>query len=260
MPAQTAYWGILDVANIKAGETVVVSGAAGAVGTVVRFSLRNAPLVHTRPPPPLPHFSPRYSTINPSPPSQVCQIAKLKGCRVIALAGGPEKCKFLVDELGVDAALDYKSKTFRDDFKKTVGYLDVYFDNVGGEILDLCLTRLKKNARIASTSLPLLSHSRLADLVCAQFAEPSRSFPPFLLSLTALTLERNRAYNDPNPKGLQMYLNLISQRAKIEGFIVFDYADRYHIAEGTFPPSLLARNIADSPAQPTSLNGSNRAR
>ncbi|KAL8277260.1 hypothetical protein RQP46_010329 [Phenoliferia psychrophenolica] len=158
MPGQTAYWGLLDVAKIQAGETVVISGAAGAVGTVA------------------------------------CQIAKLKGCKVIAIAGGADKCRFLEEELGVDKALDYKSKGFKEEFKKSVGYLDVYFDNVGGEILDLCLTRLKKGARIA---------------LCGAIS----------------------AYNDPSPKGLQMYLNLISQRAKLEGFIVFDYADRYHVAD-----------------------------
>jgi len=121
--------------------------------------------------------------------SHFCQ-----GCRVIAIAGGAAKCKFLVDELGVDAALDYKSSTFASDFKKTVGYLDCYFDNVGGDILDLCLTRLKKNARIA---------------ICGAIS----------------------AYNDPHPKGIQQYLNLISQRAKIEGFIVFDYADKYPVSD-----------------------------
>ncbi|KAI5480455.1 zinc-binding alcohol dehydrogenase [Pseudohyphozyma bogoriensis] len=157
MPGQTAYWGLLDVGKIQAGDIVVVSGAAGAVGSVA------------------------------------CQIAKAKGCKVIAIAGGADKCQWLKDEVGVDVALDYKSKTFKQDFK-AVGYIDVYFDNVGGEILDLVLTRLKKGARIA---------------LCGAIS----------------------AYNDPNPKGLQMYLNLISQRAKIEGFIVFDYASKYHVAE-----------------------------
>lgn len=77
----------------------MISGAAGAVGTVA------------------------------------CQIAKIKGCRVIAIAGGADKCKFLVEELGVDAALDYKSKTFKDEFKKTVGYLDVSFPSPLSRVL-----------------------------------------------------------------------------------------------------------------------------
>jgi NADPH-dependent curcumin reductase CurA len=149
--------GLLDVGKIKAGETLVVSGAAGATGSLV------------------------------------CQIGKLKGAKVIALASA-SKCAYLVDELGVDAALDYKSPTFAKDFRDTVGYLDVFFDNVGGEILDLALTRLKKNARI---------------VLCGAIS----------------------AYNSAGqPEGIKNYLTLISQRAKIEGFIVFDYKDRY--AEG----------------------------
>ncbi|KAG8884730.1 hypothetical protein FRB97_003514 [Tulasnella sp. 331] len=153
-PGMTAYFGFLDVAKPKAGETVVVSGAAGAVGSIV------------------------------------CQIAKIKGCKVIAIAGGPDKCAWLEKDLGVDRAIDYKSKTFVNDFKKHVGYLDVYFDNVGGEILDLCLTRLNKNARIA---------------ICGAIS----------------------AYTGGKPKGISGYLNLISQRASITGFVVFDYIKRY---------------------------------
>ncbi|KAG8954424.1 hypothetical protein FRC04_011751 [Tulasnella sp. 424] len=155
--ALTAYFGLLDVAQLKSGDTCVVSGAAGAVGSVA------------------------------------CQIAKLKGAKVIAIAGSDEKCNWLESDLGVDKALNYKSPSFRDDFKKNVGYLDVYFDNVGGDILDLCLTRLNKGARIA---------------LCGAISD----------------------YNS-KPKGLAGYLNLISQRAKMEGFIVFDYASRYGEAQ-----------------------------
>lgn len=155
--ALTAYFGLLDVGQLKSGDTCVVSGAAGAVGSVV------------------------------------CQIAKLKGAKVIAIAGSDEKCKWLETDLGVDKALNYKSTSFRDDFKKNVGYLDVYFDNVGGDILDLCLTRLNKGARIA---------------LCGAISD----------------------YNS-KPKGLTGYLSLISQRAKIEGFLVFDYASRYGEAQ-----------------------------
>lgn len=79
--------------------------------------------------------------------SLVCQLGKKTGAKVYALAGTPEKCAWLEKELGVDKALNYKSPTFREDFKK-IGYLDVYFDNVGGEILDMALGRLNKNARI----------------------------------------------------------------------------------------------------------------
>jgi len=105
--------GLLDVAEIKAGETLVVSGAAGSVGSLA------------------------------------CQIGKLYGAKVIGIAGTEEKCRWLREELKIDAALNYKSPTFHDEFKKEVGYLDVFFDNVGGEVLDFAMTRLKKGARIA---------------------------------------------------------------------------------------------------------------
>lgn len=80
--------------------------------------------------------------------SIVCQIGKLKGARVVGIAGSEDKCRWLEQALGVDKALNYKSKTFFDDFKTHVGYLDVFFDNVGGDILNFALTRLNKNARI----------------------------------------------------------------------------------------------------------------
>ncbi|GAA5891494.1 hypothetical protein JCM6882_004491 [Rhodosporidiobolus microsporus] len=160
MVGQTAFHGLFSVCAPKAGETVVVSGAAGAVGSLV------------------------------------CQLAKQHGCKVVAIAGGKEKCRWLKEEVGVESVLDYKQEwgAFVKEFREKVGYLDCYFDNVGGKILDLALTRLKKGARIA---------------LCGAIS----------------------AYNDPSPEGLKMYLNLISQRAKIEGFIVFDYADRYAEAE-----------------------------
>ncbi|SCV70185.1 BQ2448_1579 [Microbotryum intermedium] len=158
MVAQTAYWGLKDVGQIKPTDVVVVSGAAGAVGSIA------------------------------------VQIAKAAGCKkLIAIAGGKEKCRYLKEELGVDVALDYKDPNFKKDFRK-VGYIDLFFDNVGGEILDLVLTRLNKFARIA---------------LCGAIS----------------------AYNDPNPRGLQMYLTLISQSAQIRGFVVFDYAKRYKEAE-----------------------------
>lgn len=105
--------GLLDVAKIKAGETLVVSGAAGSVGSLA------------------------------------CQIGKFYGAKVIGIAGTEEKCRWLREELKVDATLNYKSPAFHDEFKNEVGYLDVFFDNVGGEVLDFAMTRLKKGARIA---------------------------------------------------------------------------------------------------------------
>jgi NADPH-dependent curcumin reductase CurA len=105
--------GLLDVAKIRAGETLVVSGAAGSVGSLA------------------------------------CQIGKLYGAKVIGIAGTEEKCRWLREELKVDATLNYKSPAFHEEFENEVGYLDVFFDNVGGEVLDFALTRLKKGARVA---------------------------------------------------------------------------------------------------------------
>ena len=105
--------GLLDVAKIRAGETLVVSGAAGSVGSLA------------------------------------CQIGKLYGAKVIGIAGTEEKCRWLREELKIDATLNYKSPAFHEEFKNEVGYLDVFFDNVGGEVLDFALTRLKKGARVA---------------------------------------------------------------------------------------------------------------
>ncbi|EIM90773.1 alcohol dehydrogenase [Stereum hirsutum FP-91666 SS1] len=150
----TAYFGLYDVGRIQPGETLVVSGAAGATGTLV------------------------------------CQMGKRKGAKVIAIAGSAEKCEWLEKDLGVDKAINYKSPTFFDDFKKHVGFLDVFFDNVGGDILNFALTRLNKGARIA---------------LCGAISD----------------------YNAEKPKGLSAYMNLISQRATLQGFIVFDYAARY---------------------------------
>ncbi|MCC5477858.1 NADP-dependent oxidoreductase [Streptomyces barringtoniae] len=156
MPGMTAYFGLLDVGALKDGETVVVSGAAGAVGTVAG------------------------------------QIAKAKGCRVVGIAGGPEKCALLTGELGFDAAIDYRA----DDVKKALREhapdgIDVYFDNVGGDILDAALTRLAMHARV---------------VVCGAISQ----------------------YNNSTPvKGPSNYLSLLVRRARMEGFVVFDYAKRY---------------------------------
>jgi NADPH-dependent curcumin reductase CurA len=156
MPGMTAYFGLLEVGQPKAGETVVVSGAAGAVGTVAG------------------------------------QIAKIKGCRVIGIAGGPEKGDYLVNELGFDAAIDYKSADIRAALKEHCPKgIDVYFDNVGGEILDIVLARLARHARI---------------VLCGAISQ----------------------YNNEGPmKGPSNYMSLLVNRARMEGFVVFDFADRY---------------------------------
>ncbi len=110
----TAYFGLLDVGKAKEGDTVVVSGAAGAVGSVAG------------------------------------QIAKIKGCRVVGIAGGAEKCRWIIEELGFDAAIDYKAEDVAAGSARALRRtgVDVYFDNVGGEILDAVLTRLARGARI----------------------------------------------------------------------------------------------------------------
>jgi NADPH-dependent curcumin reductase len=156
MPGMTAYFGLLEVGKPKAGETVVVSGAAGAVGTVVG------------------------------------QVAKIKGCRVVGIAGGPDKCKWIVDELGFDAAIDYKAedvnKALRQHCPKGV---DVYFDNVGGDILDAALARMARNGRI---------------VICGAISQ----------------------YNNTTPvKGPSNYLSLLVNRASMTGMVVMDYTDRF---------------------------------
>ena len=159
MPGMTAYFGLLDVGQPKPGETVVVSGAAGAVGQTVG------------------------------------QLAKLKGCRAVGIAGGPAKCAWVVDELGFDACIDYKAGPVKDGLKAHCpAGVDVYFDNVGGEILDTVLTRLNRKARI---------------VICGAISQ----------------------YNaTTKPVGPANYLSLLVNRARMEGMVVFDYADRYPVA------------------------------
>lgn len=155
MTGLTAYFGLLDVGRLKDGETVVVSGAAGAVGSVAG------------------------------------QIAKAKGCRVIGIAGGPEKCGWIVDELGFDVAIDYKSEDVRRSLREHApDRVDVFFDNVGGEVLDAALTRLARGARI---------------VICGGISQ----------------------YNAEQARGPSNYLALIAARASMTGFLVFDYAARY---------------------------------
>jgi NADPH-dependent curcumin reductase len=168
MPGMTGYFGLLDVGQPKPGETVVVSGAAGAVGQTVG------------------------------------QIAKIKGCRAVGIAGGPAKCEWVVKELGFDACIDYKSPApagatkwdpVREGLKQHCpNGVDVYFDNVGGEILDDVLARINRKARI---------------IVCGAISQ----------------------YNNTTPvQGPTNYLSLLVNRARMEGIVVFDYADRYHLA------------------------------
>jgi NADPH-dependent curcumin reductase CurA len=161
MPGLTAYFGLLDVGELREGDTVVVSGAAGAVGSVAG------------------------------------QIAKLKGARVIGIAGGPEKCRWIVDDLGFDVAIDYKSDDVRKALKEHCpDGIDVYFDNVGGEILDFVLARLARGARI---------------VICGAVSQ----------------------YNATDGmRGPKNYMMLLVRRAKMEGFLVFDYASRYGEAVG----------------------------
>jgi NADPH-dependent curcumin reductase CurA len=156
MPGMTGYFGLMDVGQPKAGETVVVSGAAGAVGQTVG------------------------------------QIARIRGCRVVGIAGGAAKCEFVVKELGYDACIDYKSGSVRDGLKQFCPQgVDIYFDNVGGEILDTVLTRINRKARI---------------IICGAISQ----------------------YNNTTPvQGPKNYLSLLVNRARMEGIVVFDYADRY---------------------------------
>jgi NADPH-dependent curcumin reductase CurA len=155
MPGMTAYFGLIDVGALKDGDVVVVSAAAGAVGSVVG------------------------------------QIAKIKGCRVIGIAGGPDKCAW-VREIGFDEAVDYKSEDVGKRLRELAPKgIDVYFDNVGGDILDACLANLARGARI---------------VICGAISQ----------------------YNTTTGiKGPANYLSLLVQRARMQGFVVFDYYDRY---------------------------------
>ena len=158
MPGMTAYFGLMEVGLPKAGETVVVSGAAGAVGQTVG------------------------------------QVAKIKGCRVVGIAGGKAKCDWVVNELGFDACIDYKNDDVKAGLKEHCPKgVDIYFDNVGGDILDTVLTRITRGARI---------------IICGAISQ----------------------YNNTTPvKGPANYLSLLVNRARMEGIVVFDYADRYHL-------------------------------
>jgi NADPH-dependent curcumin reductase CurA len=174
MPGMTAYFGLIEVGALKDGDTVVISAAAGAVGSVAG------------------------------------QIAKIKGCRVIGVAGGPDKCAYVAGRLGFDAAIDYKSEDVGRKLRELCpNGVDVYFDNVGGDILDACLANLARGARV---------------VVCGAISQ----------------------YNATGPiKGPSNYMSLLVNRARMEGFVVFDFYSRYPeavraiagwIAEGKLKP------------------------
>jgi NADPH-dependent curcumin reductase len=150
MPGVTAWVGLLDICQPKPGETVVVSAASGAVGSVVG------------------------------------QIAKLKGCRAVGIAGGKEKCGYVVKELGFDGCVDYKALTLDQDLKAAVpDGIDCYFENVGGEILDAVLRRMNAFSRIA---------------VCGLISQ----------------------YNATQPYGVKSFQSILTNRIKVQGFIVSD--------------------------------------
>lgn len=156
----TAYFGLFEVGQLKDGEQVLVSSAAGAVGSLV------------------------------------VQLAKIRGCRVVGIAGGPEKCAWVKHELGADAVIDYQAtvnmtEAIADHFPDG---LDVYFDNVGGEILESAMDNLAQGARV---------------VICGMIA----------------------GYNASEVPGPKNMWNLLVKRARIEGFVVADYRPRYHEAQ-----------------------------
>ena len=155
MPGMTAYFGLFDIGRPEPGQTVLVSAAAGAVGSVTG------------------------------------QLAKAHGCRVVGLAGGPEKCAMVVDELGFDACIDYKAEDVHAAVRRECpDRVDVYFDNVGGEILEAALARLNLHGRV---------------VICGGISQ------------------YNAGREAVGPKN---YLSLITNRGRMEGFVVLDYFDR----------------------------------
>jgi len=155
MPGRTAYFGMKDILQPKAGETLVVSAASGAVGSVVG------------------------------------QLGKEWGCRVVGIAGGPAKCDYVKKELGFDACIDYKAGKLLDDLRTACPKgVDAYFENVGGVILDTMLRLMNLKSRIA---------------VCGLISD----------------------YNAAEPYGVKMFRSILVNRIKVQGMIVFDWAERY---------------------------------
>jgi NADPH-dependent curcumin reductase CurA len=150
----TAYFGLLDIGRPEPGQTVLVSGAAGSVGNIVG------------------------------------QIARIKGCQTVGIAGGEHKCRWLLEKAGFDAAIDYKTADLRTELKTYApDCVDIFFDNVGGAVLEAVLNRLARGARI---------------VLCGAVSQ----------------------YNDP-PRGPANYMQLLVARASMTGFVVFDYLTRY---------------------------------
>jgi NADPH-dependent curcumin reductase CurA len=189
IPGMTAYFGLLDIGRPQPGETVAVSAAAGSVGSLVG------------------------------------QIARIRGCRAVGIAGGAEKCRLLTEEYGFDAAVDYRAGGVAGALREHCPHgIDVFFDNVGGDVLEAALRNLARGARV---------------VLCGAISQ----------------------YNEGAQHGPRNYMALLIRRARMEGFVVFDYADRYaeaaaeiagwmssgalvtreHIVDGleTFPESLL---------------------
>ncbi len=156
MPGMTAWFGLFEAGEYRDGDTVVVSGAAGAVGSVVG------------------------------------QLAKIRGSRVVGIAGGADKCRHVVEDLGFDACIDYKSQNVKAALREHCPQgVDLYFDNVGGEILDIVLTQIRMHARI---------------VICGAISQ----------------------YNNTTAvKGPSNYLSLLVNRGTMRGMVVFDYAKRY---------------------------------
>jgi hypothetical protein len=152
----TAYFGLLDIGRPQPGETVVVSAAAGAVGSLVG------------------------------------QIARIQGCRAVGIAGSAEKCRWITEELGFDAAIDYKSEDVPAALERTCADgIDVYFDNVGGPVLDACLQRMNLFGRIPTCGL--ISRYNAREAMPGPYAYPL----------------------------------ILLRRLKVQGYIVLDYSDRY---------------------------------
>lgn len=156
MPGMTAYFGLLEIGQPKPGETVLVSGAAGAVGSLVG------------------------------------QIAKIKQCRAVGIAGGPDKCRYIIEELGFDGAIDYKNENLYQGMKRTCpDGIDIYFDNVGGKILNTALTQINHGARIT---------------ICGAISQ----------------------YNATEAvAGPSNYMSLLVNRARMEGFLVSDFSKKF---------------------------------
>jgi NADPH-dependent curcumin reductase CurA len=161
LTGMTAYFGMTDVGQVKEGDVVVVSGAAGATG------------------------------------STAGQIAKVKGAKkVVGIAGGPEKCAYIVEELGFDEAIDYKNEQVAARLRETCpDGLDLYFDNVGGSILNDCLGNLAMKGRV---------------VICGAISSYNSDGPP------------------PGPSN---YINLLIKRGRMEGFLILDYLDRFPAAQ-----------------------------